>query len=475
MAGVKGRSSFPVYADLGDSVAVPRFSKVGTRALADGYVNHSSTVIGNEDEFLQWAPEYPLKPEQLPGAGKALDTLKSEFGCLIKGDTGSGKTVVGLNMAYWLQPARTLILVDQLDIAKQWAQRARQFLPNVRLEFLMPAAEVRELVSCIGVTENPTKGVITIATAQSLHRSTLYSIENQFQCELLICDEVHVFGAPTFMNSIFKVNYGRSIGLTATDDRKDGLDWVFRQCLGWPVVEFVGEVMTPIVYKLEAPSCGLKADEWRRAWCRQIRGFTWLTKCRTCVHFDKFPYECGGRLPLSDIGNPKWDLLNRAGLVSAWAGSTEYQIWLRGVVDTLMKKRRNIFFFGESRAFLLAMYAWAVEVYGETNVGIYMGKGGGDAEEVDVSFQRHNALEKPLTFATYGVARKALDVKEKDAAVFATPISDARQAAGRVRRTADGKKQPIIIVPVPSKIYPFVASWNKLAAYFKEAGWTIRT
>lgn len=468
--GVKARESFNVYLPVPGGVAVPRFSPIVKNLPV---VNRSSSAIGAPDEFFTWNASSPLREAQLPGAEKAFETLRDSMGCLIKGDTGSGKTVVGLNMVYRLQPARTLVLVDQLDIAEQWAARAAQFLPNVAIEFLMPAAERRAIIKKIGLPVTPTRGVITIGTAQSLYRSTTYTYDNPFVCELLICDEVHVFGAPTFMNAIFKVNYGRSIGLTATDDRKDGLDWVFRQTLGWPIVEFKGEVMTPEVYKLPAPSGSLNPDEWRRAWCRYIRGFTWEAKCKECVFYSMFPNKCGGNLPMSATGKPKWDLLNRAGLVTAWSSLPEYQDWLKNVVDTLMKKRRNTFFFGEGRAFLIAMYTWAVKKYGADKVGIYLGKGGTN-DEIDISFQRHDALDKPLTFVTYGVARKALDVKAKDAAVFATPISDARQAAGRVRRSAAGKKKPIIIVPVPSQIYPFVASWKKIKQQFMEAGWTIR-
>lgn len=468
--GVKARESFDVYLQLPGKVVVPKFSPVVKDLVM---ANQAPSSIGADNEFFTWNADIPLRQAQRPGAEKAFETLRDSMGCLIKGDTGSGKTVVGLNMVYRLQPARTLVLVDQLDIAKQWAVRARQFLPNVALKFLMPAAEARAIIKEIGEPQTPTKGEITIGTAQSLYRSKAYTYDTPFVCELLICDEVHVFGAPTFMQAIFKVNYGRSIGLTATDDRKDGLDWVFRQCLGWPIVEFEGEVMTPEVYKLEAPSGDLDPNEWRRAWCRYLRGFTWKAKCKECMFYSMYPIKCGGNLPLTSTGQPKWDLLNRAGLVSAWSALPEYQAWLKNVIETLMKKRRRTFFFGEGRAFLIDMYTWAAATYGADKVGIYLGKGGAD-DQIDISFQRHDALDKPLTFVTYGVARKALDVKEKDAAVFATPISDARQAAGRVRRSAAGKKKPIIIVPVPSKIYPFVASWRKIKQQFMEAGWTIR-
>jgi len=465
---VKARDPFPVYYSMGESVLVPKYSPLAKSCPIE------LPRPGDPDQYLRWQTKTPLKDSQKPGAERAYQVLLKDGGCLIKGDTGSGKTVVGLNMAYRLQPKTTLVLVDQLDIAKQWAVRARQFLPDVSLEFLMPQAEAKEIMSAVGEASEPTQGVIIIATAQSLYRSTKYTPENPIKCELLICDEVHVFGAPTFMHAIFKVDFGRSIGLTATDDRKDGLDWVFRQCLGWPVMEFEGEVMSPLVIRMPAPSCDIKTEEWRRAWCRKIRGFTWEAKCKECAYYPSFPKYCGGNLPQNSNGQPNWGMLNRAGLVSAWSTHPEYLAWLQELISYLMKRKRRVFFFGEGRSFLITLYQWSVQKYGEQLVGIYLGKGKAADDAIDVSAQRDDALDKPLTFATYGVARKAIDVKAKDTAVFATPISDARQAAGRVRRVAENKKQPVILVPVPAKIYPFVSSWKKIEQQFREAGWTIQ-
>jgi hypothetical protein len=473
--GARSAQKFEVYAETQDGLLIPRYCPVVSKLVPrkDEFVHTELSVIGAPDSNVLWAADRPLRSSQLPGAANAEEVLIKKRGCVIRGDTGSGKTVVGLNMVYRLQPEKVLILVDQLDIAKQWAARIREFLPNANLEYIMPKAEAKEIEKSIPAATTTGKTVITIATAQSLHRSTEITHDKPFTCELLICDEVHVFAAPTFMSAIFKVNFGRSIGLTATADRKDGLQWIFHQCLGWTMVEFAGEVMDPIVYKLTAPSGNVNTEDWKMAWCRYKRGMTWHNKCKECPTYSLFPNDCGGNLPMAAPNRPAWDRLNRAGLLSAWVQTPEDQAWLKQLIEQVMKKEKNIFFFGDSRVFLINMAEWAIAEYGKDKVGIYLGKGGDSSEPDWVSEDRDLALTKPLTFCTYGVARKAIDVKEKDTAIFATPISDARQAAGRVRRTAKNKKQPIVIVPVPDTIYPFRASWRKIEKQFRDMGWKI--
>lgn len=474
-----GRAAcFPAYEEIGGDVLVPRYSEVVHDLIPLKPFAHEEPTGFGEGGF-DWNPELPLREKQVPGADRAERVLERQRGCTIHGDTGSGKTVVGLNMIHRFQPLRVLVLVDQLDIADQWARRIRQFMPNARMEFLMPAGEERSIRNNVhrkvgDLTGKPSAGVITIGTAQSMHVSQVHTVSDPFVAEMLICDEVHVFGAPTFMGAVFKVNFGRSIGLTATPDRKDELQWIFFKCLGPTVVRFEGDVMTPIVRKIRAPNCGINSNDWRTSWCASKRGNTCLAMCRECAFFPQFPDECGGNLERTQTNKVKWKVLNRVGVVKAWTEDPEYVDWLmRIVIEPLYRKKRSIFCFGEFRGLLIELYQRSRRLFSGRNVGIFLGKGSPKPGEPDLSHQRDTALDKPLTFVTYGVARKALDVQEKDCAVFATPISDARQASGRVRRSQDGKRDPLIVVPVP-RIQAFEDSWERIKSQFEEEGWSIR-
>ena len=52
---------------------------------------------------------------------------------------------------------------------------------------------------------------------------------------------------------------------------------------------------------------------------------------------------------------------------------------------------------------------------------------------------------KRVVFSTYTAARDGNNRKALDALVMAVPTGNVEQAAGRVLRTLDGKKQPIVV------------------------------
>ena len=465
-------TEFPVWQETAAGVLLPRYSPLC--ADLTGVVDEEERDFGPPDSYLRWDPGQALREEQRPGAAAALAVLRAKRGCLIRGDTGSGKTVVGLRMLYELQPRSTLVLVDQRDIARQWGERIRKFMPSTRIEFLVPETERRALHKAVGPPiGEPSTGAVLIGTAQSLRVSSRFLPERPLKIGALICDEVHVFGAPSFVEALFRVNYRYAVGLTATDDRRDGLDWVFRQFVGFDVVAFAGRVMEPEVVALRAPDCGLRADDWYMTFCRLKRGMTWKDACTYCPSFDAFPHDCGGGLSFRADGDVKWgDRLNRAGLIAAWCASAEYRDWLEAAVVKLAEQGRKMFVFADAREFLIHMYERLKARYGDARVGVFLGKGRKE-DEPRLDAQRDSALTKQITFATYGVARKALDVPEKDTAVLAGPISDARQVVGRVRRFLPDKRRPLVVVPVATGIRPFFYAWRRIRTQFRSAAWSV--
>jgi hypothetical protein len=54
-------------------------------------------------------------------------------------------------------------------------------------------------------------------------------------------------------------------------------------------------------------------------------------------------------------------------------------------------------------------------------------------------------LKYKLTIATPGKARDGIDAPHKDCVIMTSPISNIEQLAGRVTRTKEGKKDPILV------------------------------
>jgi len=62
------------------------------------------------------------------------------------------------------------------------------------------------------------------------------------------------------------------------------------------------------------------------------------------------------------------------------------------------------------------------------------------------------AMNADLTWATYQMAKDALDMPSKDVGIMATPIGDPRQAVGRIIRRTENKKTPIWVDLIDSKV-----------------------
>jgi len=451
-----GGKPFSLLGVRGDAVLVPRYSKAAA-ARVTKETRRGDYVVG-KSTGLRWSSERELRTDQRSGVGEAEACLWRRGGCIVLGKTGSGKTVVGLYLLYRMQPRRVRVLVDQLNLVQQWAERVREYLPNAALRFEIPSSTARALQKQFPDPPDVCGTTIVLGTVQSLAARDEAEPEH---CDMLICDEVHVFSAPTFSKALQQLDYGYALGLTATDDRRDKLDWVFRAYLGIDSVTFAGEVMNPRVVRLKAPQEMPPMEAFKTAWCRRLRKQTCAAACVACSHFADFP-NCGGHLPTDpDTNKIDWSgPIARAAMLRTYALSPEYLRWLHDVVVVPLAERgRQVFIFGELREFLVQMHALGLAAFGAERVGLYIGTEGKKQEG------HAGALSKQLTYASYGVARKALDVKQKDAAVFGTFISDGRQAVGRIRRTSPGKKTPVLVVPLPNLGVAHYA-WRKLSIQF---------
>lgn len=440
-----GRFQFPKYADHG--IKVNSKKKAASGAM---------TFVGK------------LREGQVAGVAGALKVITREGGCTAVADPGSGKTVLALCLLSHLKRSTALILVDQINLVEQWIERIQQFLPEVAIEVMSAEVTVRRLRKKYDLSG--TEGTITIATAQSLYRNESISWLRPRMYGVLICDEAHAFSAPSFVDAITKVNFQYSLALTATPDRRDGLEHVFMAYIGTEHVVFKGEIMDPVVHVTPAPNAGLDAKDWMTGYCRLYHKQTTQALCNACDRSVAIP-DCGGDLPWSVVKQEViWSKkLDFGGLVSAWCLSDEMVDWAHAVIKKLMAKNRKIFYFATNINILLLLYREAVRLY-PNRVGLYVGTSSCPKE---LRPQLEDAVHKDLTFASYRKAAKGLDVPEKDALVLGSPVGDIRQIAGRIGRTKKGKKTPIIVLPSVD-IGPFMGMKRKLEKGFREKKWVVK-
>lgn len=147
--------------------------------------------------------------------------LENDF-CICVAPPGFGKTLIGAKM-FELRVCSTLIIVNKNMLLNQWIDRFVDYFGYSKKD-----------IGYLGKGDNKLNGKIDVATMQSLKNNT--DVINNYS--FVIVDECHHIPAITF-EQIVKQFYGKYIlGLSATPNRKDGLEPILFQQLGKIAYEY---------------------------------------------------------------------------------------------------------------------------------------------------------------------------------------------------------------------------------------------
>jgi superfamily II DNA or RNA helicase len=173
-----------------------------------------------------------LKSYQTP----ALEAMLERNQGLLEAPPGSGKTVIGIELIV-RRGQKSLLLVHTKDLCQQWIDRFKQFTDITPGVIDADKFDLRD---------------ITIGMVQSLRKPLNESFLNQWGH--LILDECHHVPAFTFQQLINQFPAKYRYGLTATPNRRDGLDFILHAVLGPTVFQIKrkglfddGEIMKPII------------------------------------------------------------------------------------------------------------------------------------------------------------------------------------------------------------------------------------
>lgn len=161
---------------------------------------------------------FTLRDEQK----EAINNISPYSSCICVAPPGFGKTLIGAKMVE-LHQCNTLVIVNKNMLLNQWIERFSQY-------FALP----KKSIGYLGKGHNNLKGILDIATMQSLKNSP----EIIHNYSFVIVDECHHIPAVTF-EQIIKAFKGKFVlGLSATPNRKDGLEPILYQQLGQVAYEF---------------------------------------------------------------------------------------------------------------------------------------------------------------------------------------------------------------------------------------------
>lgn len=161
---------------------------------------------------------FTLREEQK----KAIENIKKYDSCICVAPPGFGKTLIGAKMVE-IHQTSTLVIVNKNMLLNQWIERFCEY-------FMFH----KKAIGYLGKGQNKLNGTLDVATMQSL-KNMPELIHNY---SFVIVDECHHIPAVTF-EQIIKNFCGKYVlGLSATPNRKDGLEPILFQQLGEVAYEF---------------------------------------------------------------------------------------------------------------------------------------------------------------------------------------------------------------------------------------------
>jgi len=332
-------------------------------------------------------------------------------GIIVNASTGFGKTFVGCYAIAQVKKT-ALVLVTKSDLEGQWRDSFKKFLGFKDSDIGLMKADKFSVAD---------KKVV-IGYVQSVMKDDRYPSWIYKYFGMIISDEIHLMAAEKFGNCMWLLPAKYRLGLSATIDRSDGREHVFKEHIGRTLI-------TAEVLPMKFIVCFVKTN---------------------VLVPDSVPFKAGRTMALN----------NFLGL---------HQSRQALVTEKIMKayaKDRNIVCFADTKKHLEYAYDCLINAGAKMkDIGFYVGLKS-NAKQIDKDNLKKEA-HKRIVLATYKMTQYGTDFPHWDTAVLMTPRADVRQIVGRVVREKEGKKTPVV--------FDFVDPVPLLMGYFKSRRTWYRT
>ncbi len=201
------------YEQIDNKLVIPRGLMRGVIELFKQY-KLDTTYIDKRFVKNESFPKviYTLRDEQ----NKAIEQIDKKDFSLCIAPPGFGKTLIGAKMIE-LRSVNTLVIVNKNMLLDQWIERFTDYFNYEKKD-----------IGFLGKSKNKLNNKIDVATMQSL-KNNLDIIRNY---SFVIVDECHHIPALTFEKIIKQFRGKYILGLSATPNRKDGMEPLLYQQLG---------------------------------------------------------------------------------------------------------------------------------------------------------------------------------------------------------------------------------------------------
>lgn len=211
-------TSFPVYIETKNKLYIPKIYGIKRFGKAK---TETSNYIGEKWKYPDIVTfNGKLYENQQIACKRLLDELTNgTSGGILSLASGFGKTISCLYVLSQLK-YKTIIIVNKISLMKQWEMEIKTFLPNASIGFIQGQKTV----------DTKDKDII-IAMLQSLSRID-YPDEIFDDIGVTVIDETHHISSPIFSKILTRLCSRYTIGLSATPNRSDGCEYVFKWFLG---------------------------------------------------------------------------------------------------------------------------------------------------------------------------------------------------------------------------------------------------
>ncbi len=172
---------------------------------------------------------------------------ENAFCGILKHATGSGKTITSILAihAHISEGMNAIVLVPSDPLLNQWDSIFGEYLPNVTRGLLGGGNNDRSILDEMTVTEE--QGVVLISTIHSFRNEKILRkinrlLESRNQSLLIVVDECHRIGAPSF-SEICSKSFSKVLGLSATPERQGDFEGTER------IYNFLGPVIDEYTLK----------------------------------------------------------------------------------------------------------------------------------------------------------------------------------------------------------------------------------
>ena len=230
---------------------------------------------------------------------------------------------------------------------------------------------------------------------------------------LIVCDEVHRYGAERWNEVITMFDRETRLGLSATPKRADGCTKLIKYHIGPVVAVGEGALLTPKVKRVQ-----FKGKFSIQPWMRDERGRI--------------------KQPILDGMLVERKERNEA-IIQQCAGA--------------VKAGRNVIVLTARREHAKMLKAGVEALIPNVKAGLYMS----GLKKADFEYSEEVA---EIVFGTWSMAQEGLDIPRMDTLVMATPRSGVEQGVGRILRDDINKKNPIVVDVIDVGISDCVDKFN---------------